>query len=403
MRLWLLCSFFLLTFATTAQYNSWTKLNDVGMGKRERATGFAIGSQGYICGGLDTAEVVHNDLWAYDPQTDSWTQKADLPGAPRRDAISFVVDNYAYVGSGMDSVSGPTGTKLKDFWRYNPASNSWTAIADFPGAGGDGVYFATGFAVGGKGYLCGGKIGPSLYSNQLWEYKPSNDQWIQRANFPGGVRYQMLSFVIDSKAYIGMGTDQNTFRKDVFCYDPGANNWQAIAPFPAYERAAASAFSLENRGFVCLGSNGGLLSDLLEYNPKTDSWTLRAAYGGSERKSAVAFVIDNKAYVGTGNGSSGKKASWYVYAPSNYAALEELEASLGVYPNPFCESLMIAGSHASLEHLTIFSTLGRKVRQMNLKEIDPSSIDLSYLETGSYLLVFTLEDGQSFTKKITKL
>ena len=40
---------------------------------------------------------------------------------------------------------------------------------------------------------------------------------------------------------------------------------------------------------------------------------------------------------------------------------------------------------------------------MNLKEIDTSSIDLSYLETGSYLLVFTLEDGQSFTKKITKL
>jgi N-acetylneuraminic acid mutarotase len=403
MRLLFLSSIVLLTFATTAQYNSWTKLNDVAMGKRERATGFAIASQGYICGGLDTAEVVHNDLWAYDPQTDSWTQKADLPGSPRRDAISFVIDNYAYVGSGMDSVSGPTGTKLKDFWRYNPTSNSWTAIADFPGAGGNGVYFATGFAVGGKGYLCGGKTGPNLYSSQLWEYKPSNNQWIQRANFPGGVRYQMLSFVIDSKAYIGMGTDQNTFKKDVYCYDPGANNWHAIAPFPAYERAAASAFSLENRGFVCLGSNGGLLSDLLEYNPKTDSWTLRAAYGGSERKSAVAFVIDNKAYVGTGNGSSGKKASWYVYAPSNYAALEELEALLSVYPNPFCESLKIVGNHSSLEYLTIFNSLGRKVHHMHLKEIDLSSIDLSYLESGSYLLSFTLEDGQSFTKKITKL
>ena len=158
MRLVVLLLFFPL--AVFGQYNTWTKLNDVGMGKRERATGFSIGSLGYLCGGLDTAEVIHKDLWAYDPQTDAWTQKADLPGAARRDAVSFVIDNYAYVGSGMDSISGPTGTTLKDFWRYNPSTNSWSTIADFPGAGGNGVYFATGFAAGGKGYLCGGKTGP---------------------------------------------------------------------------------------------------------------------------------------------------------------------------------------------------------------------------------------------------
>jgi len=139
------------------QYNTWTKLNDVGMGKRERAVGFSIGSLGYLCGGIDTAEVSHKDLWAYDPQTDAWTQKSDLPGSARRDAISFVIDSYAYVGSGMDSVSGPVGTILKDFWRFNPTTNVWSAAADFPGSGGDGVYFATGFSLGGKGYLCGGK------------------------------------------------------------------------------------------------------------------------------------------------------------------------------------------------------------------------------------------------------
>lgn len=399
----MLGSMFFISFCASAQYNTWTKLNDVGMGKRERATGFSIGSQGYVCGGLDTAEVIHKDLWAYDPQTDSWTQKADLPGSPRRDAISFVINDFAFVGSGMDSVSGPIGNTLKDFWRYNPVSNSWSAIADFPGAGGGGVYFATGFAVGGKGYLCGGKTGPNMYSNQLWEYKPSFNQWIQRANFPGGVRYQMLSFAIGSKAYVGMGTDQNIFKKDVYCYNPGANDWEPIAPFPGYERGSASTFTLENRGFVCLGNNGGLLSDLIEYNPESNTWTLKAAFGGSERKSAVSFVIDNKAYVGTGKGYSGKKESWYVYSPSNYAALEEFEAALQVYPNPFCESLYMKGIHTSLKYLTVYSSFGSKVRQLGINEIHSNSIDLSYLKPGSYLLSFTLEDGQSFTKKITKL
>jgi N-acetylneuraminic acid mutarotase len=393
----------LLPDTVFGQYNTWTKLNDIGMGKRERATGFSIGSFGYICGGLDTAEVIHKDLWAYDPQSDAWTQKADLPGSARRDAISFVIGNFAFVGSGMDSLSGPTGNTLKDFWRYNPTTNSWTAIADFPGAGGAGVYFATGFAVGGKGYLCGGKTGPNLYSSQLWEYKPSNNQWIQRANFPGGVRYQMLAFVIGSKAYVGMGTDQNIFKKDMYCYDPGANNWQAIAPFPGYERGSASTFTLEERGFVCLGSNGGLLSDLIEYNPLSDSWTLRAAYGGSARKSAVSFVIDNKAYVGSGSGYSGKKDSWYEYAPSNYAALEALEAALKIYPNPFCTDLKIMGLQTSDMELTIYSALGIKVCHVDLTESQAQTIDLSALESGSYMLSFRLADGQQLTKKITKI
>lgn len=393
----------MLPFFGLGQYNTWTKLNDVGMGKRERATGFAIGSIGYLCGGLDTAEVIHKDLWAYNPQTDAWSQKADLPGSARRDAVSFVIDNYAFVGSGMDSVSGPTGNTLKDFWRYNPQTNTWSAVADFPGAGGQGIYFATGFSVAGKGYLCGGKTGPNLYSSQLWEYKPSNNQWIQRANFPGGIRYQMISFVVGAKAYVGMGTDQNTYKKDVYCYDPGANTWQAIAPFPAYERAAASTFTLEERGFVCLGNNGGLLSDLIEYNPKTDTWTLRSAYGGSERKGAIAFVIDNKAYVGTGKGASGKKDSWYVYEPSNYAALEELEAQIQFYPNPVASFLTISGLDAQIMNLTIYNPMGKLIQQYNFQANNVESIDLTTLPQGAYILYLQLNDGQFITKKITKL
>jgi N-acetylneuraminic acid mutarotase len=392
----------LFPYAVFGQYNVWTKLNDVGMGKRERATGFSIGSRGYLCGGLDTAEVIHKDLWAYDPQTDAWTQKADLPGSARRDAVSFVIDNYAFVGSGMDSISGPTGTTLKDFWRYNPSTNSWSAVADFPGAGGDGVYFATGFAAGGKGYLCGGKTGPNLYSNQLWEYKPSNNQWIQRANFPGGIRYQMLSFVVGNKAYVGMGTDQNTFKKDMYCYDPGANNWQTIAPFPGYERGSASTFALEERGFVCLGNNGGLLTDLIEYNPKTDTWTLRAEYGGSGRKSAVSFVVDGKAYVGTGKGYSGKKDSWYVYAPSNYAALNELEAALQMYPNPVVSALHISGMTGQIIDVTIYNSSGRKLKTQDLSASYESFIDVSMLESGVFICSFRLADGQVLTKKIVK-
>ena len=399
---WFRIMFFICPFVMFGQYNTWTKLNDVTMGKRERATGFSIDSIGYLCGGVDTAEIIHKDLWAYNPQSDSWTQKANLPGSPRRDAISFVINDFAYVGSGMDSLSGPTGNTLKDFWRYNPITNSWSAVADFPGAGGQGVYFATGFSVAGKGYLCGGKIGPNMYSSQLWEYKPSNNQWMQRANFPGGVRYQMLSFVIGSKAYVGMGTDQNIFKKDMYCYNPGANNWEPIAQFPAYERASATTFTLEGRGFVCLGNTGGLLKDLIEYNPQTDAWTLRPEFGGSARKGAISFVIGNKAYVGTGKGVSGKKASWYVYAPADYAGLQRIEEQLRIYPNPVESNLKIANLQGQLNKLVIYDNSGTKLHEIKLTGLNALDFDFSMFKQGTYLLVFESEAGQ-FAKKINKL
>lgn len=395
---WILCPMLVL-----GQYNTWTKLNNVGMGKRERATGFAIGSVGYLCGGVDTAEVIHKDLWAYDPVADAWSQKANLPGSPRRDAVSFVINNFAYVGTGMDSLSGPTGNTLKDFWRYNPQTNAWSAIADFPGAGGQGIYFATAFSVGGKGYLCGGKTGPSLYSSQMWEYKPSNNQWMQRANFPGGVRYQLLSFAIGNKGYVGMGTDQNIFKKDMYCYDPGSNSWQAIAPFPAYERASATTFTLHDRGFVCLGNNGGLLTDLIEYNPATDLWTLRAEYGGSNRKGAIAFVIDNKAYVGTGKGVSGKKSSWYVYEPSNYAAIEELTSQIKIYPNPCLESIVITAPFNEISKVKLYSSSGTALYNSNFNQFTSNTIDMSKWNAGTYILWLETSDGQIIQKKINKI
>jgi hypothetical protein len=61
MRIFILILLF-APFMLKAQYNVWTKRNDVAMGKRERATGFSVMDKGYLFGGQDTAEVIHKDL-----------------------------------------------------------------------------------------------------------------------------------------------------------------------------------------------------------------------------------------------------------------------------------------------------------------------------------------------------
>lgn len=380
--------------------NFWTKKNDFGGLKRERAVGFSIGTMGFISCGVDTAEVVLKDLWQYNAVFDSWTQKANLPGSKRRDAVAFVIGSKGYVGSGIDNDESAFGVKLKDFWEYDPATNLWSQIADYPGSGGLGIYFATAFTIDTKAYVCGGKFGPNSYSNQLWEYKPSINQWTQRANFTGGVRYQLSSFSVGYYGYVGLGANQDVFKKDFWKYNGGTNQWTQIADLPASERGGATTFTIGSRGFVCMGNDGGILDDLWEYNPSNNQWYVRAPYGGSERKNAVAFVIDGKAYVGTGKGFSGKKSGMEEYTPYEVLGYNELtESEFSVYPNPSNDIFYIDAQLQSIESFTIFSADGRVMMKIKNNTVGIQAIDRTAINPGVYMLSAMDRNGSILNTK----
>ena len=373
----------IIGFAQTENY--WTKKSDFAGLKRERAVAFSIGDFGYVGTGVDTAEVVHNDLWRYDPILDSWTQMANLPGSVRRNAVGFSVNDMGYVGTGIDSTEAqvPGAIVLNDFWQYNPIANTWLQKADFPGLGNTGIYFATGFGIDSKGYICGGKNGPNSYSKELWEYKPITDQWARLNDFPGGLRYQLSSFTIGFKAYVGLGTDQDLFNNDFWEFNVATNSWTQVQDLPSSERSAAMTFTIDQRGFVCMGNNGGLLLDLWEYNPFQDTWTPRADYDGSARKGGVAFSVNGKGYVGIGKGYSGKKASFYAYTPASVLALEELISDFKIYPNPSSELISIQTKSTRIDRFEILNYTGMRIKEVHSN----SKIDISSLTNGNYILV----------------
>lgn len=403
MRILLLFISFLLVGVTLGQptANFWTKKNDFSGGKRERAVSFSIGDYGYIGTGVDTAEQVLKDLWRYDPLDDSWQQMADMPTVNgRRDAVGFSLGSKGYIGTGIDNDFSFAGTMLKDFWEYDPATNTWLQKADFPGAGGNGIYFAASFAVDTKGYICGGKIGPNFYSAQLWEYKPAINQWTQRAPFPGGVRYQLSAFDIGNYGYVGLGANQDVFKRDFWKYNPGSNQWTQIADLPASERGGAVTFTIEDRGFVCMGTNGGLLDDLWEYNPLSNQWSPRAFYGGSERKNATGFVINGKAYVGTGNGYSGKKQGMEEYTPHNFLGLKEGEdISFTVYPNPTADFLNCSSPIETVTEYSIFSINGELIETIRNTGSNSTRFDLQNYDKGVYLVYANSSFGEVIASK----
>ena len=84
-----LFSVFCFSKSSFSAPNDWRKLNAFGGAKKERAVSFVIGNFGYVGTGVDTAEHVTKDFWQYNPGTDTWTQKASVPGKGRRDALQF--------------------------------------------------------------------------------------------------------------------------------------------------------------------------------------------------------------------------------------------------------------------------------------------------------------------------
>lgn len=349
------------TFAQTENY--WTRKADYAGLKRERAVAFTVGNMAYVGTGVDTSETVLKDFWAYEPINDVWTQIADLPGSERRNAVAFSIGDYGYVGTGMNKAtsSEPGATKLSDFWQYDPGANSWTQVANFPGGGGNGVYFATSFTIDSKGYVCGGKLGPNWYTSQMWEYKASLDQWTQLPSFPGGVRYQMCSFSVGINGYVGCGTDQDVYRNDFYKFSAATNQWTQISDLPASERSGAATFSIGSKGYVCMGTNGGFLDDLWEYDPASDDWEVRATYGGSPRKNSVGFSLYGMGYVGTGKGYSGKKQSIHQYHPYGFLGVDENELSWNVYPNPTTDFVNIKSDSDLIDRIELLTATGELI------------------------------------------
>ena len=311
--------------------NPWYQKFDFPGDARHRATGFSIGTDGYIgLGHINSVvDVEYEDFWKYDPASNSWSQIANFPDGQCFHATAFVINNKAYVGTGRKV----NGSYSKHFYEYDPTTNNWTQIADLPGAARRG---AVSFSVNGKGY-CGTGQTTSGYSTDFYEYNPTTNQWIPRANFPGIARTSAVAFAIGDFGYLGTGDSNSGSTNDFYQFNPATNQWIPKAMVGPVTRQEACGFAVNGKGYIGTGddfSSGNNYPDFWEYNPATETWTQIEDFAGTARRYLVGFAIGNRAYVGTGTNGTNMKDFWMFDRNLSIIEnkLEEIEFS--IFPNP---------------------------------------------------------------------
>lgn len=243
----------------------------------------------------------------------SWTQRSCMYNFGRYAAICFTINGKAYAGLGQI----PDGTKVYDFWEYDPSANTWTKKADYPGGG---SYAATAFAINGKGYVCLGANNSGICQNDLWEYTPGSNIWQRKSGFPGTARYGASCFVIGDTAFVGTGSYGygNNYLYDMWMYVPGSNSWSQKADFPGNNRSHATAFAIGKYGYLGTGLSNSTTAtnDIWRYSKSNDSWTGIPDLPGFPRMGVTSFVINNKAFLGTGFNFNSDLNDFYEYDPA---------------------------------------------------------------------------------------
>ena len=347
-------------FAPTVYGGMWTKKTSIGGTGRHRGVGGSAYNKGYFGLGHVNgagADISYRDWWEYNPATDSWSQKADYPVA-NHGAVCFSLDNRVYVGGGS--------ALSNEFYAFDPLTNSWTPIASCPLNPGD----VQAFSASGKGYV--------LYTNQLAEYSPTSDTWAIRAPLPINASNWSCAFSNSTSGFVKVG-------HSLYEYKPSQNIWISRANHPGLSTGGSYAFCINGIGYVTSGYVGALSTvteEVWAFNPASNAWTRVEDFPGSSRRFPSAFTINDKGYFGTGTNGINLNDAWE-YDPSQTAALNSISTlEISLYPNP-CVSQLHVGGLTKPSPFVLYSALGERLEEGETSGL----INVSLIPSGSYILL----------------
>jgi N-acetylneuraminic acid mutarotase len=284
--------------------------------------GAAANGKVYVFGGL-LGTSVKGLVYEYDPAANKWTQKKQMPiPAHHVAAVDYHGKIYLFGGGAQPDPAGGNWVPLNNSWEYDPAKDTWKALAPMPTARGS----AAAAVVGGKIYVIGGasvhpgaKIvsltpaGPhrSLTTNEM--YDPATDKWESRSPMPTARNHASIGMV-NGKIYVLGGRVGSVFVNAsatdiVEEYDPSADSWGIARARMPTARSGVAYGTYGGKIYVAGGEylNSqvvGVFRDLEAYDPVANAWTILPPLPLPLNGPAAA-VLGNRLYLISGQMQSG--------------------------------------------------------------------------------------------------
>ena len=391
MKKLIILSALIVSFVTDAQ--SWVAKADAPAG-RHHPISFALNGKGYAITGTDSTGQPTDDAFEYNPISDTWNVLSDFPGLARSYGIGTVASGKGYLGFGATDTA-----YLKDFWSFDPSNGTYTQLTD---CGCSSRKHPAMISMGNRIYV---GLGNDLTGdkNDWWLYRIDDDTWTQMANLPGLGRHHPYMFNAGGEVFVGLGHGGPTIFKDWYKLDTISNTWTTMNQFPGEGRVAGTQFNMHGYGFILSGDGDDHSSmdtgEMWRYNPANDTWLEFQPHPGNSRWAPGSFVINNEVFFFGGVNSSSNYPNdllSFDIASATVGFDEKVLGSINLYPNP-AKNYISWEFAEPLSEVVLINTLGQviksckaELKQMNVKNLDQ----------GVYFVQFFSKDDILKTAKV---
>jgi N-acetylneuraminic acid mutarotase len=297
----------------------WTKLAPF-PDPSEELLGASAGGKMYVFCGLAPGWVPKGLVFEYDPVSDKWAKKNPMALPSHHVAFAELKGKiYAFGGFVLPPKGQPPAwVPIDNAWEYDPANDSWKALAPMPTKRGSPVAVA----VGDKLYVIGGAVPgpgqpavhparPHTSVGVVEEYDPATNTWRARAPMPTP-RNHAVGGAINGKIYVASGRVGAAFISGgssnvgvIEAYDPASDSWSQGLARMAQARSAGAGAAYGGKLYISGGEyqDPGTMAtyrSLEAYDPATNSWQTLAPMPVS-RHGLAAAVVGNRLHMVSGD------------------------------------------------------------------------------------------------------
>jgi N-acetylneuraminic acid mutarotase len=291
----------------------------------EELYGIAAGDKFYAFGGLAPGWTPKGLMYEYDPAGDTWTKKKSMALALHHPAWVELNGKIYLFGGFVKPEKGPTAWQpIDNTWEYDPATDTWKALAPMPSKRGAAVAAVVGgkiYVIGGAGLHPGSKetsLHParphrSLDTNEV--YDPATNTWEKRQTMPTARNHASIG-VVSNKIYVIGGRLGAAFITKavntgiVEEYDPATDQWGVMKASLPNARSASAYGTYKGKIYVAGGEerSGGpwqrTFRAVEAYDPRTNTWSLLPDMT-FPRHGLAGGILNGKFHLVSGDAASG--------------------------------------------------------------------------------------------------